>query len=196
METGQRLRACVLRTPLGEMLAGAAGDSVCLLEFHDRRALPTERLELERHFRCRWPQAGEAEGVLEKLASQLDEYFAGKRREFDVPLVTPGTPFQQRVWFHLRRIAYGKTITYAELAARLEKPGSSRAVGQANGRNRIAIVVPCHRVVDSGGGLGGYGGKLWRKEKLLELEGAIAPALFVKTKSQDMPVQSHRHATR
>jgi AraC family transcriptional regulator of adaptative response/methylated-DNA-[protein]-cysteine methyltransferase len=179
------LHLTVLETPLGEMLAGSVSlaaeekgdEALCLLEFHDRRALATERLELERHFRAKWRGADEPTPLLRRVGAELGEYFAGKRRDFDLPLVTPGTPFQQRVWFHLRRIAYGTTITYAELAKRVESPGGSRAVGQANGRNRIAIVVPCHRVIDSGGGMGGYGGKVWRKEKLLELEGVIAPTL-------------------
>jgi len=179
------LHTTILATPLGEMLAGSVtaegpagpGESLCLLEFHDRRALPTERVELERHFRAKFPEPGEPTTLLARVGAELAEYFAAKRKDFDLPLVTPGSPFQQRVWFHLRRIAYGSTISYAELAKRVESPGGSRAVGQANGRNRIAIVVPCHRVIDSGGGLGGYGGKLWRKEKLLELEGAVAPAL-------------------
>jgi AraC family transcriptional regulator of adaptative response/methylated-DNA-[protein]-cysteine methyltransferase len=179
------LHLSAIETPLGEMLAGSVtvetpagpGESLCLLEFHDRRALPTERLELERHFRAKWPEPGEPTALLARLRKELGEYFAGTRKTFDLPLVTPGSPFQQRVWFHLRRIACGGTISYAELAKRVESPGGSRAVGQANGRNRIAIVVPCHRVIDSSGGLGGYGGKLWRKEKLLELEGAVAPAL-------------------
>jgi AraC family transcriptional regulator of adaptative response/methylated-DNA-[protein]-cysteine methyltransferase len=182
------LHLAVLGTPLGDMLAGSAtvetpagpGESLCLLEFHDRRSLPTERLELERHFKVRWTQPGEPTALLGRVGAELSEYFAGMRKDFDLPLVTPGSPFQQRVWFHLRRIACGATITYAELAKRVESPGGSRAVGQANGRNRIAIVVPCHRVIDSGGGLGGYGGKLWRKEKLLELEGALAPQLLAR----------------
>jgi AraC family transcriptional regulator of adaptative response/methylated-DNA-[protein]-cysteine methyltransferase len=179
------LRTSVLKTPLGDMLAGSVtvdglagpAESLCLLEFHDRRALPTERLELERHFRAKWPEPGEPTSLLTRVSAELAEYFAGDRKDFDLPLVTPGSPFQQRVWFHLRRIAYGATISYAELARRVESPGGSRAVGQANGRNRIAIVVPCHRVIDSSGGLGGYGGKLWRKEKLLELEGVLTPTL-------------------
>lgn len=170
------LRAAILPTPLGDMLAAAAGDALCLLEFHDRRALPTEQRDLQRHFHSPWPEPTAPTGVLATLAEQIAAYFAGTRRDFDVPLITPGSPFQQRVWFHLRRIPFGATISYAELARRAES--TPRAVGQANGANRIAIVVPCHRVIDSAGTLGGYGGKLWRKERLLELEGAISP-LFI-----------------
>jgi AraC family transcriptional regulator, regulatory protein of adaptative response / methylated-DNA-[protein]-cysteine methyltransferase len=177
------LHLSVLETPLGDMLAGSVsraeppGEALCLLEFHDRRALPTERTELQRHFHATWPEPGAPTPLIARVGAELAGYFAGRRKDFDLPLVTPGTPFQQRVWFHLRRIPCGSTLSYAELARRVESPGGSRAVGQANGRNRIAIIVPCHRVIDSSGGLGGYGGKLWRKEKLLELEGAIAASL-------------------
>lgn len=175
------LRTCRLETPLGGMVAAAVegadgGDGVCLLEFDERRALNTERRELERAFGCTWPEPERASGVLARLESQLAAYFGGTRREFDLPLVTPGTPFLRRVWAELQRIPYGKTVSYATLARRVKS--IARATGQANGRNRIAIVVPCHRVIEQDGGLGGYGGKLWRKERLLELEGALEPSLI------------------
>jgi AraC family transcriptional regulator of adaptative response/methylated-DNA-[protein]-cysteine methyltransferase len=109
------------------------------------------------------------------LRAQLGDYFAGRRRAFDLPLDYPGSPFQRRVWDALRRIPYGETRTYAELARDIGVPGAARAVGRANGANRLAIVIPCHRVIAAGGGLGGYGGGLWRKLRLLELEG-VAPA--------------------
>jgi len=108
------------------------------------------------------------------LSEQLGEYFAGTRRTFDVTIAAAGTDFQLRVWRQLAVIEYGETITYGELAARVEVPGASRAVGTANGHNPVAIVVPCHRVVAAGGGLGGYGGGLARKRQLLDLEGASA----------------------
>ena len=104
---------------------------------------------------------------------QLDEYFAGERTEFDFPLRLAGGPFELRVWELLRAIPYGTTATYGELAARLGAPERARAVGAANGRNPIAIVVPCHRVIGAGGKLVGYGGGLDTKRALLELEGAL-----------------------
>jgi methylated-DNA-[protein]-cysteine S-methyltransferase len=110
--------------------------------------------------------------VFPALRAQLDEYFARRRRAFDLPLEYPGSPFQRSVWDALLRIPYGETRTYAELASELGVPGAARAVGRANGANRLAIIVPCHRVIAAGGGLGGYGGGLWRKLRLLELEGA------------------------
>ena len=104
---------------------------------------------------------------------QLDEYFAGERTEFDFPLQLEGGPFELRVWELLRAVPYGTTASYGELAARLGAPNRARAVGAANGRNPIAIVVPCHRVIGADGGLVGYGGGLERKRALLELEGAL-----------------------
>jgi methylated-DNA-[protein]-cysteine S-methyltransferase len=101
---------------------------------------------------------------------QLAGYFAGERTEFDLPLALAGTPFQRAVWAQLREIPYGETISYGELAERIGRPTASRAVGLANGRNPISIIVPCHRVVGSGGGLTGYGGGIDRKRHLLDFE--------------------------
>lgn len=111
--------------------------------------------------------------VLRAAAEQLDEYFAGERRDFDLPLAPRGTPFQQHVWAELRRIPFGATISYAELAIRVGKPGAARAVGQANGRNPIGIIIPCHRVIAADGGIGGYSAGLDRKEWLLRHEAAF-----------------------
>jgi AraC family transcriptional regulator of adaptative response/methylated-DNA-[protein]-cysteine methyltransferase len=107
---------------------------------------------------------------LTRLRLELDEYFAGRREAFTTPLVIAGTPFQRRVWDGLRAIPYGETRTYSDLAAALGDPSAQRAVGSANGSNRIAILVPCHRVVAAGGEMGGYGGGVWRKKRLLDLE--------------------------
>jgi methylated-DNA-[protein]-cysteine S-methyltransferase len=107
--------------------------------------------------------------------AQLDEYFAGERTSFDFPMRLEGAQFDQRVWQELERIPYGTTVTYGEIAERIGRPGRARAVGAANGRNPIAIVVPCHRVIGAGGKLTGYGGGLERKRELLVLEGALLP---------------------
>ena len=112
---------------------------------------------------------GESE-VLAQLKKELAEYFAGRRREFEVPLHVDGSPFQMSVWRELERIPYGETRSYEDVARAVGSPGAVRAVGNANGMNRIAIVLPCHRVVNKGGKLGGYGGGLWRKQRLLALE--------------------------
>lgn len=158
-----------LDTPLGPMLAGATYEGICLLEFADRPLLP-RRLE---RVQARLGSAAIPghHPRLDRLAGQLAEYFAGARRSFDIPLAFTGTPFQERVWRLLCEVPYGGTVSYAELARRAGSPGGSRAVGRANGDNRIAIVVPCHRVVGANGGLGGYGGGVHRKQRLLDLEG-------------------------
>lgn len=108
--------------------------------------------------------------VLAEAAAQLGEYFAGQRTGFDLRVELHGTPFQRRVWAELTRIGYGETISYGQLAARLGQPTASRAVGLANGRNPVSIVVPCHRVIGAGGSLTGYGGGVERKRFLLDLE--------------------------
>lgn len=102
---------------------------------------------------------------------QLEEYFKGKRREFDLPLAPEGTSFQRTVWAELQNIPFGQTISYGELARRIQNPKAVRAVGLANGRNPLSIVIPCHRVIGANGKLTGYGGGLERKKKLLEMEG-------------------------
>jgi methylated-DNA-[protein]-cysteine S-methyltransferase len=116
---------------------------------------------------------GEVPTVLKETATQLEEYFAGERLDFDVPMELDGTPFQKEVWAELSRIPYGQTISYGELARRVGRPKGPRAVGQANGRNPIPIIVPCHRVL-AGNGIGGYGGGLPMKRALLAVEGVSA----------------------
>jgi methylated-DNA-[protein]-cysteine S-methyltransferase len=115
----------------------------------------------------------DAPPVLKDTATQLHEYFAGERMEFDVPMELDGTAFQKEVWLELTRIPYGETISYGELARRVGRPKGPRAVGQANGKNPIPIIVPCHRVLASDG-IGGYGGGLPMKRALLAVEGHIA----------------------
>ncbi len=112
------------------------------------------------------------------IFNQLKEYFAGTRKEFDVPLDLEGTDFQKRVWEELRKIPYGKTISYKSLSEKLGDVKAIRAVGKANGQNPIAIIIPCHRVIGANGSLVGYAGGLAIKEKLLHLEGALNPELF------------------
>ena len=108
-----------------------------------------------------------------RLDEQLQSYFSGMRKSFDIPLFTPGTPFQQSVWSALQEIPFGLTRSYSEQAVMIGQPTATRAVARANGDNRIAILIPCHRVIGSNGSLTGYGGGLWRKQRLLELEGSM-----------------------
>ena len=157
-----------VESPVGPLLLGATERGIALLEFTDRRALESQLDTLRR--RLKRPLVPGTNEHVEEAKRQLVEYFAGARREFDLPLDAPGTPFEEAVWGELLRIPYGETRSYEALAKSVERPGGSRAVGQANGRNRVAIVIPCHRVVNKGGELGGYGGGLWRKRFLLDLE--------------------------
>jgi AraC family transcriptional regulator of adaptative response/methylated-DNA-[protein]-cysteine methyltransferase len=110
--------------------------------------------------------------IVRQTREELREYFAGERRRFSVPIAFPGSDFQQRVWRGLLRIPFGATRTYEDLARQIGARAAQRAVGTANGRNRLAILVPCHRVVNKNGQLGGYGGGIWRKQALLEIEQA------------------------
>lgn len=163
---------CVLldwvESPLGPLVAGATGDGVCLVEFSDRRMLEAQLQSVMRRFRL--ALAPGRNGHLERLRAELAAYFDGAGGAFSVPLVYPGTPFQVRVWEALREIPYGETRSYSHLAESVGERGAVRAVGRANGMNRIAIAIPCHRVVGSDGSLTGYGGGLHRKRLLLDLE--------------------------
>ena len=162
----------MLRTPLGPVLAGATDDGICLLEFTDRPMLPTQLAVLER--RLRRPLADGRHPLLDQLADQLDDYFGGQRSRFDLPLVAPGSAFQERAWTTLRSIPPGQTLTYEELAIGAGRPGAQRAAGTANGANRIAVLIPCHRVIRKSGEVGGYGGGSWRKAWLLDHERRLA----------------------
>jgi methylated-DNA-[protein]-cysteine S-methyltransferase len=160
-----------IQTPLGEMFACAVGEGICLLEFTDRK-------NVEKQFRS-LSKALNAE-IIEKdhphfkqLEKELKEYFKGKREKFEVPLFTTGTEFQEKVWNLLQEIPMGEIRTYKQQSEFLGNPKAIRAVGTANGINKIAILIPCHRVIGSSGELVGYAGGIWRKQKLLELEGAI-----------------------
>ncbi|GAB4413053.1 MAG: methylated-DNA--[protein]-cysteine S-methyltransferase [Bacteroidia bacterium] len=155
-------------TPLGPMFACATEQGLCLLEFTDRRMLETEFSDLQRRLQARI-LTGENDPI-RQAKEQLAAYFAGERHTFDVPLHTPGTDFQQQVWQRLREIPYGETVSYQTQAQLLGRPMAVRAVASANGHNRIAIIIPCHRVIGKDGNLTGYGGGLARKAWLLDWE--------------------------
>jgi AraC family transcriptional regulator of adaptative response/methylated-DNA-[protein]-cysteine methyltransferase len=158
----------VIETPLGTMIAGATDEGLCLLEFTDRRMLEAQITRLRGILKQ--PLVPGDHAHLTRTRDELQRYFEGTLEVFTVPLIFRGTAFEERVWRALMRIPYGQTLSYAQLAARVDAPGAQRAVGRANGMNRIAIIIPCHRVVNSDGQLGGYGGGLWRKHWLLSLE--------------------------
>ncbi|HWH42928.1 MAG TPA: methylated-DNA--[protein]-cysteine S-methyltransferase [Usitatibacter sp.] len=155
-------------TPLGNAYVTLHGDALAGLYFEGARHAPAIASDWERD---------DGHPAAKACAQQLAEYFAGTRDSFDLPLAPRGTPFQQRVWAEIARVPFGATITYAQLAARAGAPEAMRAAGAATGRNPLTILVPCHRIVGSDGALTGYAGGLERKRRLLELEGALQPAL-------------------
>lgn len=157
-----------LETPIGPMFACAVDEGICLLEFTDRRMLETEFTQLKKLLKASIIQGHSPH--FDTLQQQLNEYFEGRRTSFNVPLVMPGSDFQQEVWNELMTIPYGTTRSYNKQAKAIGKPLAVRAVANANGCNRIAILVPCHRVIGENGHLTGYGGGLWRKQWLLDLE--------------------------
>lgn len=169
---GAKGNACLLarriETPLGTMLALGDESGLRLLEFVDRRGLEREIALMRRRLKCAIVPGNNA--TLDALAVQLGRYFAGERLDFDVPLAPVGSAFQLRVWEELRRIAPGRTRSYLEMARLVGVPEAARAIGRANGSNMIALVIPCHRVINADGTLCGYAGGLWRKQRLLEHE--------------------------
>lgn len=150
---------CYVDTPIGELLLAGTENALSLIGF------PKGSMR-----RDPGPDWIFKEEPFEKVRQQLREYFEGKRREFDIPLSLKGTDFQLSVWHELREIPYGTTVSYGEVAKRIDNPKAVRAVGAANGRNPIPIIVPCHRVIGSHGDLTGFGGGLDTKEALLRLE--------------------------
>jgi methylated-DNA-[protein]-cysteine S-methyltransferase len=155
-----------LNSPVGPLLIAGDADAVKQISFPKNRkaARPGPG----------WTES--AQGPVGEAIRQLREYFSGRRREFDLPLGFAGTAFQKSVWRRLQEIPYGATISYGELARRVGNPKASRAVGSANGKNPLPIVVPCHRVIASDGTLGGFGGGLPTKQALLDLESKAAAA--------------------
>jgi AraC family transcriptional regulator of adaptative response/methylated-DNA-[protein]-cysteine methyltransferase len=161
-----------IETPLGPMLALANQDGLHLLEFIDRRGLENELIWIRKRVKSAVVPGTNVH--LDRVAEELKNYFDGNAMEFTVPLVMMGSGFERRVWEMLRQIPAGETRSYSELARRLGLPAAVRAVGRANGRNPLCLIVPCHRVIGADGKLVGYGGGLWRKKWLLDHEQRIA----------------------
>lgn len=168
LKTEGMLRAACIETPLGTMIVVCDLKNLHLLEFADRKALPTELKKL--HAACRGDLGIGRFYVHDRVERQLGDYFAGRRASFDLPLVMHGSAFTKEVWRALLDIGVGETQTYGAIARDLGMPSSVRAVARANGANQIAIVIPCHRVIGADGSLTGYGGGLWRKQKLIDIE--------------------------
>ena len=162
------LRADWIRTPLGTMIAICDARNLHLLEFVDRKALPAELKKL--YTTCRGDLGIGRFDMHDLVEHQLNAFFEGNSPTFDLPLVLHGSAFTQDVWRELQNIRAGETRSYSELAQAVDKPLAVRAVARANGANQIAIIIPCHRVIGADGSLTGYGGGLWRKQKLIEIE--------------------------
>jgi AraC family transcriptional regulator, regulatory protein of adaptative response / methylated-DNA-[protein]-cysteine methyltransferase len=167
-KNGGLLRIDWLETPLGPMVVVADKQAIHLFEFVDRKALPRELKAL--YARCKGSIGLGRSPAIDLLERELTEYFHGRCAEFSVPLALHGSEFAKSVWQRLRTIPVGKTRSYSDVARDIGRPSAIRAVARANGANRIAIVVPCHRVIGTDGSLTGYGGGLWRKQKLIEIE--------------------------
>ena len=157
-----------LETDLGLLVAAATDKGICMFEFADYKLIDLELRQLVEEFKAPLVQSGNP--YFDMLEKQLGEYFRGERKNFDIPLELVGTEFQKTVWLSLLQIPYGCTTTYGKQAGLIGKPSSVRAVANANGKNKISIILPCHRVIGADGSLTGYGGGIWRKKKLLELE--------------------------
>jgi len=173
MQTRKILLTTQFETPIGQMLAAGNHEGIWLLEYsiEDRLALQKRRLTKQMDVEF---TKGDFK-YSEQLMEELKEYFAGSRKTFTTPIVMSGTPFQKQVWEQLLTIPYGQTRSYTQQAIQMGSPEAIRAIAHANGENRMAILIPCHRVIGADGNLTGYGGGIWRKRFLLELEKAIQP---------------------
>lgn len=156
------------KTKIGELILGSFDDRLCLLDFRYRKMRTTVDNRIKVGLKADFLEQSDV--TLKKAKEQLDEYLTGTRREFDIPLLMIGTDFQKRVWNALKKIPYGSTSTYLQLAKNINNTKAVRAVASANGANAIALAIPCHRIIESAGGLGGYGGGLTVKKRLLKLE--------------------------
>ena len=165
------LKVSRFSTELGPMMVAASEEAVYLLEFTDRRALPRQLETLSKRTNSVYVPGSNP--LIERLSREVGRYFETGIPRFGVPVRSPGTPFQQDVWNALRQIPPGETRSYSEIAKEIGKHSAVRAVARANGDNRLAIIIPCHRVIGADGSLTGYGGGLWRKKRLLELEAGI-----------------------
>ncbi len=156
------------KTKIGELILGSFEGELCLLDFKYRRMRTTVDKRIKQGLNAEFIEGDDE--LLETTRQELDEYLAGKRKAFDIPLLTVGTDFQKSVWNALMKVPYGATSTYAELAEAIGNKQAVRAVAAANGANAIGIIIPCHRIIGSGGELVGYGGGLPVKKRLLKLE--------------------------
>jgi AraC family transcriptional regulator of adaptative response/methylated-DNA-[protein]-cysteine methyltransferase len=167
MET-EKIFYKIVDSPIGKFIASATSKGCCIYEFLDRGGLKRIKTRVEKRYKVKMVEG--TNQFIDKMESQVKEYFQGKRKKFSLKLDLQGTKFEILDWLELMKIPYGETRSYGEIAKQLGKPGAARAVGRANGANYLPIIIPCHRVIEANGNLRGYGGKLWRKKFLLDLE--------------------------
>ncbi len=156
------------KTKIGELIIGSYDNKLCLLDFRYRRMRSTVDNRIKKYLKAEF--IDKEDDIILETKKQLDEYLSGKRKDFDIPLLMLGTDFQKEVWQELLGVDYGTTATYLDIAERIDNPKAVRAVASANGANAIALIIPCHRIIESNGGLGGYGGGVAVKKRLLKLE--------------------------
>ncbi len=164
----QQINISYHKTKIGELIIGSFNNQLCLLDFRYRKMRNTVDNRLKKQLNAEFIE--QQDEIIEQAKQQIDEYLIGTRKDFDIPLLLMGTDFQKQVWHELLNIDYGETIAYSQLATRINNPKAVRAVGTANGANAIALIVPCHRVIANDGSLGGYGGGLAVKKRLLQIE--------------------------
>ncbi len=156
------------KTKIGELVIASFDGKICILDFRYRKMRTAVDKRIKKYLNADFVEYEDE--IISKTKSQIDEYLGGKRQKFDIPILLLGTDFQKQVWNELLNIEYGKTASYLDIAKRIDNPKAVRAVASANGANSIALIVPCHRVVETNGKLGGYGGGLAAKKYLLKLE--------------------------
>lgn len=156
------------KTKIGELILGSFDGKICILDFRYRRMRTTVNNRIKKHLNANFIEH-EDEVILE-TKKQIDEYLQGQRKEFNIPILLLGTEFQKQVWNEVLNVAYGETASYLDIAKRINNPKAIRATASANGANAIALIIPCHRIIETNGELGGYGGGLPVKKRLLNLE--------------------------
>ncbi|WP_261390365.1 methylated-DNA--[protein]-cysteine S-methyltransferase [Asaia lannensis] len=179
LQPGGMLQASWIPTPLGDMIVVASTTRIHLLEFVDRKALPTELLALQAALKS--PLGLGMTDATVQARAELEAYFAGNKAQFTTPLAPQESSFTRRVHHALCTIPAGETRSYAEIARAIGQPSAVRAVARANGANRIALMIPCHRVIGADGSLTGYGGGLWRKQRLIDIEQRYLPSVKAQT---------------
>ncbi len=156
------------KTKIGELVIGSFRGEICILDYRYRRMRTAVDNRIKKYLNANFVEYEDE--IIKDTKKQLDEYLRGERQKFQVPLLLLGTEFQKQVWNELLNVDYGTTASYLDIATRIDNPKAVRAVASANGANSIAIIVPCHRIIETNGGLGGYGGGLAVKKRLLKLE--------------------------